>query len=65
MCYADEEYTFLGMKAFVKEYSGKIFPKLTIVTEPTDANIYTGFRGIAAIDLVIKGKSVHSARKHL
>jgi acetylornithine deacetylase/succinyl-diaminopimelate desuccinylase-like protein len=53
------------MKKFTEVYAGKISPKLTIVTEPTDAKIYTGFRGIAAIDLEIKGKSVHSARKHL
>lgn len=65
LCYADEEYTFTGMKAFVKEYAGNIFPKLTIVTEPTNAKIYTGFRGVAAINLEIKGKSVHSSRKHL
>lgn len=65
LCYADEEYNFLWMKKFTEVYAGKISPKLTIVTEPTDAKIYTGFRGIAAIDLEIKGKSVHSARKHL
>ena len=65
LCYADEEYEFTGMKAFVKAYAGKISPKLTIVTEPTNAKIYTGFRGIAALNLEIKGKSVHSARKHL
>jgi len=65
LCYADEEYNFLWMKKFVEEYAGKISPKLTIVTEPTDAAIYTGFRGIAALSMEIKGKSVHSARKHL
>lgn len=65
LCYADEEYNFLWMKKFVDVYGGKITPKLTIVTEPTNACIYTWFRWIAAISLEIKGKSVHSARKHL
>ncbi len=65
LCYADEEYNFLWMKKFVETYEGKIAPKLTIVTEPTNTKIFTWFRGIAAINLEIKGKSVHSARKHL
>lgn len=64
LCYADEEYNFLWMKKFVEIYAGKISPKLTIVTEPTNTTIYTGFRGIAALHMEIKGKSVHSARKH-
>jgi acetylornithine deacetylase/succinyl-diaminopimelate desuccinylase-like protein len=41
LCYADEEYHFRGMKKFVETYQGKIHPKLTIVTEPTNAKIYT------------------------
>jgi len=65
LCYADEEYNFLWMKKFTEVYAGKIFPKLTIVTEPTDTAIYTGFRWIAALSMEIKWKSVHSARKHL
>lgn len=64
LCYADEENNFLWMKKFTEIYGGKIHPKLTIVTEPTNTAIYTWFRGIAAINLEIKGKSVHSARKH-
>lgn len=65
LCYADEEYNFLWMKKFVEVHTGKIHPKLTIVTEPTNAKIYTGFRGVAALYLEIKGKSVHSALKNL
>jgi len=53
------------MKKFVEVHTGKIHPKLTIVTEPTNAKIYTGFRGVAALYLEIKGKSVHSALKNL
>jgi len=41
LCYADEEYHFRGMKKFTEIYGGKIHPKLTIVTEPTNAKIYT------------------------
>ena len=65
LCYADEEYNFLWMKKFTEIYGGKIHPKLTIVTEPTNGKIYTWFRGIASLHMEIKGKSVHSARKHL
>lgn len=64
LCYADEEYNCLWMQIFSQAYAGKIHPKLTIVTEPTNATIYTGFRGMAALNMEIKGKSVHSARKH-
>lgn len=65
LCYADEEYNFLGMKSFSKIYNKKISPKLCIVTEPTDTKIYTGFRGVASISLEIQWVSAHSARKHL
>ncbi len=65
LCYADEEYHFRGMEKFVQEYTWKIHPKLTIVTESTNTKIYTWFRGIASISLEIKWKSAHSARKHL
>lgn len=64
LCYADEEYNFLGMKKFIETYQWKIAPALTIVTEPTDTKIYTWFRGIASVDLKIRGKSVHSAIKY-
>jgi acetylornithine deacetylase/succinyl-diaminopimelate desuccinylase-like protein len=65
VCYADEEYNFLGMKKFTEKYQSQITPKLTIVTEPTNGKILTWFRGMGAIDMEIKGKSVHSAKKHL
>ncbi len=65
LCYGDEENNFWWMKKFTEIYKDKIHPKLTIITEPTNTAIYTGFRGIAVLDLEIKGKSVHSARKHL
>ena len=65
LCYADEEYNCLWMQKFVEAYNGKIHPKLTIVTEPTNACIYTGFRGVASLEMEIQWKSVHSARKHL
>lgn len=64
LCYADEEYNFLWMKKFTEVNWGKIHPKLTIVTEPTNTTIYTGFRWIATLHMEIKGKSVHSARKN-
>lgn len=65
LCYTDEEYFFLWMQKFVETYQWKIHPKLTIVTEPTNGKIYTWCRGIGSVDLEIKWKSVHSARKHL
>lgn len=65
LCYADEESNFLWMKKFVEAYAGKIHPKLTIMTEPTDLKIIGWFRGMASLQLTIKWKSVHSAMKHL
>ncbi len=60
--YIDEEYDFLGMKTFVREYQDKIKPKKIISLDGSNLSISNGCRGLIEIDVTIKGKSAHAAR---
>ncbi len=60
--YVDEEYDFLGMKKFVKEYASKIKPKRIISLDGSSLSITNGCRGLIEITATIKGKSGHAAR---
>jgi succinyl-diaminopimelate desuccinylase len=63
--YCDEEYNFLWMKKFIKEYTWRINPKITIITEPTDEKLIVGFRGVAEFLLSLEWRTSHSAKKYL
>lgn len=60
--YIDEEYDFLGMKAFVKIYQNKIKPKKIISLDGSNLSVSNGCRGLIEIEVTIKGKSAHAAR---
>lgn len=60
--YVDEEYDFLGMKGFVKMYSGKIDPIQIVSFDGSDLAVTNGCRGLIEIEVTIKGKSGHAAR---
>lgn len=60
--YIDEEYDFLGMKKFIKEYRTKIRPKLVASLDGGNLKIGNGCRGLIEIDLIAQGKTGHAAR---
>ena len=60
--YIDEEYTFKGIKAFIKKYKSKINPKRVISLDGSDLSITNGCRGLIEISCTIKGQSGHAAR---
>lgn len=61
--YADEEYDFLGMKAFAKEYSN-IRPKLIVSSDGSDLSIGHGCRGLIELRARVTGKSGHAAKQN-
>lgn len=60
--YVDEEYDFLGMKAFVKEF-GKLRPKRIISADGSDLAIGHGCRGLIEITCRVKGETGHPAKE--
>ncbi len=58
--YCDEEYSFRGMRSFIKEFKNK--PSLSVFAEPTSLAISNAHRGLIELYAVIKGKSGHAAR---
>lgn len=62
--YCDEENNFTWMKVFCDEFAWKIKPKLSIVPEPTDEEIFLSFRWVGEITISIKWKAAHSSKKH-
>lgn len=59
--YADEEYDFLGMKAFVQDY-GYLRPKLIVSSDGSDLQIGHGCRGLIEFRVRITGETGHPAR---
>src|SRR3990167_5662653 len=59
--YIDEEYDFKGIKRFVKEYKGKINPKIIASGDGGNFEIGCAYRGLIEINVKVKGKSGHSA----
>ncbi len=64
--YADEEYYFKGMLAFV-EYLKQtdISLQLVLIPEPTDNKLVFNFKWITEFELGVRWISAHSARKSL
>ena len=65
LLYVDEEYDFLGMKAFINEYQNKINPALIVSGDGTDLQIGNGCRGLIEIRCIAKGLSAHASRPEL
>jgi len=62
LCYIDEEYDFVGMRAFVKEYEGKIEPKLIVSLDGSASQIGIGCRGLIELSYKIRGITGHAGR---
>jgi acetylornithine deacetylase/succinyl-diaminopimelate desuccinylase-like protein len=59
--YIDEEYDFLGMKKFIKEYKNKIKPSLIISGDGGNLRFNNGCRGLIEITFKVRGQSAHAA----
>lgn len=59
--YIDEEYDFIGIKKFIKDYQNKINPKQIISLDGLNLSIGNGCRGLIEISATIKGKSGHAS----
>lgn len=59
--YIDEEYDFLGMKTFIRDYKKKIKPEL-IIGEGSDCKITNGCRGLVEVKFSVIGKTGHASR---
>lgn len=59
--YVDEEYDFLGMEKFIKEYKSKIKSEL-IIGEGSDNQVRNGCRGLIEIKFCVTGKTGHASR---
>lgn len=59
--YIDEEYDFLGMKKFLKEYKNKLKPQLIVSADGYNLSIGNGCRGLIELTITIKGKTGHAA----
>jgi succinyl-diaminopimelate desuccinylase len=61
LIYIDEEYDFLGMKRFVKEYKNKIKPNFVLSIDGGGPNIGYGCKGCIEITFKVLGKTGHAA----
>ena len=61
LVYIDEEYDFLGMKAFIGEYKEKIKPQLIVSADGSMKQIGTMCRGLIELKCTVSGKSGHAA----
>lgn len=60
--YVDEEYDFLGMKKFIKEYGKKLKPKLVVSGDGGNMQMGNGCRGLIEIKVTVKGETGHASR---
>lgn len=58
--YCDEEYDFLGMKTFVKEFKEKIKPSLIFSMDGENLQVGNACRGLIEMTITVRGKSGHS-----
>ncbi|MBF8249408.1 MAG: acetylornithine deacetylase or succinyl-diaminopimelate desuccinylase [Candidatus Levybacteria bacterium] len=58
--YCDEEYSFAGMRKFLKSFRER--PSLVLIAEPTNLGISNAHRGLVELNAVVKGKSGHASR---
>lgn len=63
--YIDEEYDFLGMKRFLREYKNKLKPQLIMSADGYNLSIGNGCRGLIEINLTVKGKTGHAANPRI
>lgn len=59
--YVDEEYDFLGMKKFIKEYKGKINPTFIVSGDGGSLRFGNGCHGLIEITFRVRGKPGHAA----
>lgn len=59
--YCDEEYDFLGMKKFIKEYKNRIKPKLIISLDGEGLQVNNSCRGLIELKVKVQGKAGHAA----
>lgn len=59
--YCDEEYDFLGMKAFLQKHDSAQIQH-AIVIEPTNLLLWNAHRGIVEIAFSVTGRTGHAAR---
>lgn len=61
LCYGDEEYYFVGMRAFLRAYP-KLKPQFALIPEPTNCKVWDSVRGVVEVEFTVRGKSAHAAR---
>ncbi len=59
--YADEEYRFLGMRSFIRDY-GDVRPKLIVSSDGSDLKFAHGCRGLIEFRARVIGETGHPAR---
>lgn len=62
LAYCDEEYDFAGMRAFVREYAGKIQPQLIVSLDGSVGQIGIGCRGLIEVSFRVRGQTGHAGR---
>lgn len=62
LAYCDEEYDFAGMRAFVREYGGKITPERIVSLDGSYGSIGNGCRGLIEVSFRLRGTSGHAGR---
>lgn len=59
--YCDEEYGFLGMRKFIASNSLPSKPKLALIAEPSELQIWNAHRGLIEVSFAVTGISGHAA----
>jgi len=62
LIYIDEEYDFVGMKAFIKKYCSSLKPELVISLDGYAGKMGTGCRGLIEVSFKLLGKTGHAGR---
>lgn len=62
LLYIDEEYDFLGMKKFTREFNNKINPQFILSLDGKELEICNGCRGLIEFSCIVKGKTGHASR---
>lgn len=60
--YIDEEYDFLGVKEFIKEYKNKIKPSFIISGDGKNLSLGNACRGLIELTFIVKGQTGHSSQ---
>lgn len=62
LLYIDEEYDFLGMKKFTREFKNKINSQFILSLDGKELEICNGCRGLIEFSSIVKGKAGHASR---